>query len=280
VSRAYPTVKEFLAAGSESLEENFFRLVWLPNGTFKTTQRRRLDDLNEFCLPFLQALPARPLRIMDVAASSGATTAEWQAQLERSGLACAMTATDKWLNASLVRLLPGMDALVGEDGSALHFDAFGFGMSSRVSITPLSPVKVALWALFKLFYSAKKKTALPVVLARPAAGLRVEPDDLLAPTPPPWAGAFDVVRAANILNRGYFTGSELSAILVHLRERLRPGGVLVASRTDESSGKNMATLFRHEQGRFSVLARLNGGSEIEELAAPQKKANLTTDERG
>src|ERR1035438_4568778 len=61
----------------DALEAQFFQRVLLPNGTFKTTASRRLDDLNDFLLPYLRQLADRPLRIMDVGASSGVSTVEW-----------------------------------------------------------------------------------------------------------------------------------------------------------------------------------------------------------
>src|SRR5271157_2641182 len=78
----------------DALEAQFFQRVLLPNGTFKTTSPNRLDDLNRFVLPYLQEIAERPLKIMDIAASSGVSTLEWYDSLKSQGIDCDVTATD------------------------------------------------------------------------------------------------------------------------------------------------------------------------------------------
>jgi chemotaxis methyl-accepting protein methylase len=77
---------------------------------------------------------------------------------------------------------------------------------------------------------------------------------------------FDVVRAANILNRGYFDEGTLIAMLLNLRNRLRKGGLLVVCRTNDRNVNNGSILVLGEDGRLGRLARLNEGSEVEDLA--------------
>ena len=48
--------------------------VALKNGTFKTTYPNRLDDINKAFFPHVLSLAGRPIRIMDVGASSGIST--------------------------------------------------------------------------------------------------------------------------------------------------------------------------------------------------------------
>ena len=83
----------------EMLEDLFFRNIHLPNGTFKTTYRRRLDDLNALVRSHLP--PRRPLDCMDVAVSSGVSTLEWIEFLAESGVQCRMTAGDAQVHAYL-----------------------------------------------------------------------------------------------------------------------------------------------------------------------------------
>ena len=54
-------------------EDLFFHSIELRNGTRKTTRHRRLDDLNARVQKLLPT--HRPLEIMDVAVSSGVSTA-------------------------------------------------------------------------------------------------------------------------------------------------------------------------------------------------------------
>jgi hypothetical protein len=76
---------------------------------------------------------------------------------------------------------------------------------------------------------------------------------------------FHVIRAANILNHCYFDPDTLEKMLANLRERLRPGGLLVVCRT-VPEGTNHGSVFRlGDDGRFLRVADLNDGSEIADL---------------
>jgi len=264
MSRSHPTVSEFLSSNSEDTAKAFYKQVLLPNGTFKTTDRHRLDEVNSFSLPFIQALKRNHLKLMDTAVSSGVTTIEWSKQLEIAGLSFEIIATDKVLSANLLTIAPGVKALVDDTGSALHFDFFGHGMSPRISPTPLAPLKAVLRFLFMVTRKRSKPSVL-VPLMMPRNGITAEADDLLSPTPKKWLEAFDVVRAANILHKAYFDSPELALAIKNLQRRLSPGGLLIISRTREHDGKNEASILRHDGGTLSIIGRLNGGSEVEFL---------------
>jgi hypothetical protein len=228
----------------------------LPNGTFKTTERHRLDDLNEFSLPFIRAF-GRPVKIMDVAVSSGSTTIEWRRQLEESGVSCEITATDKTPCAYELTMLPGITAFVDENRVPLHFSVFGRGVSPRVRGI-YAPAKFLLRKMLK----ANRQPLVNKLSF--SADLQIHEEDLLLPNRPEWMGAFDVVRAANILNLAYFSEKQLRSILLTLQQRLTPAGLLIVSRTRENDGKNEAAIFRG----LSPIATLNGGSEITGLTQP------------
>jgi hypothetical protein len=77
---------------------------------------------------------------------------------------------------------------------------------------------------------------------------------------------YDLVRAANVLNRSYFSDDLLVQAAVNMRSYLKgPGGLVLVIRTDALEG-NMATLFElNNDGKFGVLAQFGGGSEIQPL---------------
>jgi hypothetical protein len=77
-------------------------------------------------------------------------------------------------------------------------------------------------------------------------------------------GYFHVIRAANILNALYFSTSKLVDLARAILRRLRPGGLLVVARTHDD-GTNHATIFRLEDDRLTVVARLGRGYEMESL---------------
>ena len=84
-------------------------------------------------------------------------------------------------------------------------------------------------------------------------------------------GHFDLIRAANVLNRGYFDDATLIRMAGALLARLGEGGVLVAVRSDAATG-NHATLWRREGGRLVEVERLGTGSE----AAPMIEVAATS----
>jgi hypothetical protein len=106
-------------------EEAFFRRLALPNGTFKTTRERRLRDVDAWLVEWLSPLP-RELDLLDVAVSSGVTTAELLHVLRRHGSAVRAVATDLTLVGQLLSFGPRIDLLVDSRGSLLELRAGSF----------------------------------------------------------------------------------------------------------------------------------------------------------
>jgi hypothetical protein len=79
-------------------------------------------------------------------------------------------------------------------------------------------------------------------------------------------GRFHVLRAANILNRTYFDDEQLRAGVATLRERLRPGGLLIVCRTHDD-GANHGSIVKVTDEGWLVVGRIGDGSEIEDLIA-------------
>ncbi len=283
----------------QRLETPFFMALRLPaNGTYKTTYHRRFDDLNGLVLSHLP--PKRPLQIMDVAVSSGISTAEWTTQLREAGVAHHMVAGDLVVRAFLIEVSRFFRVLVDRDARLLQVDVNGSG----IFVPALVHVRThpgRLWALFRdlpmlvagFAIAAAAGSAIRSSSSRPGKtlGMQYRPldlvssalsslpdvqiveDDILAGTP---TETVDVLRAANILNQTYFDQRTLEKMVKNLRRRLRPGGLMIVCRTDyygrfddsrtDYGGTNNASLFRlNTDGKFEVQARLNAGSEIENL---------------
>lgn len=289
ISKSRPTAREVFSgtpsAEQDAMERAFFGRVVLPNGTVKTTNANRIDDLNLAALPFIVALAERPVQIMDVGASSGISTLEWYESLSDRGVDCHVTATDLTVYTSLVSLAPGLGVLIDRDRNILHLDVFGRGAPARAK---------GLQGVFAGFMRTLFRTAMmldgnlpplngqtrtaatgwllkcePVTLLTKKlvqhSGLRVLEDDLLKANRPEFKDAFHVVRAANILNRAYFSDQVLTQVVKKLKERLKKNGLLIICRTTDD-GVNNATLFRlTANSEFRVLLRLGNGSEIEDL---------------
>jgi hypothetical protein len=283
--RLFFSGESFSGEQLEQLERAFFCNIILANGTFKTTNHRRLDDLNALLRG--QLPPERPLRVMDVAVSSGVSTAEWAADLQDHGIAHEMTAGDLMVDAFLITVRPNLRVLIDKAGHLLQLDVRGTAIR-----TPFRKRHLARYGLSILAAKAAaamfKPTLRELSRRKPGSGslqkwgmgceplklvssslrkfpdISIVEDDILLNTA--YARCFNVVRAANILNRVYFSDAILTAMLSNLRGRLMPHGLLVICRTNEQQVNN-ATIFRlSEHGTFEVAARLNAGSEIEDLA--------------
>lgn len=296
MSKEAPTVHEFLLASGTSVEEQyalerqFFARVVLKNGTFKTTYPNRLDDINKAFFPHVVRLAGRPIRIMDVGASSGISTMEWYAYLSRSGIDCDVTGSDVTINASLLtfRFTSKVAALVDSKGKMVHFDLFGIGYPRQPSRNLLRPNTLRTLGAQVLFRAAMMIDGKPppvkagrptpwhgvllehqpiALLSRSFANndrLRMIEDDLCAENEVALCQAFDVIRAANILNLVYFPVEQIGRMLARLKQRLKEDGLLIIVRT-HPSGENNASIFRLSDNRFCVVDRFANGSEIEHI---------------
>ena len=262
----------------EEREDLFFHSIELRNGTRKTTRHRRLDDLNALVQKLLP--PQRPLEIMDVAVSSGVSTAEWLIELERAGIPCRMLAGDAVVNAFLISLGPNLRALSDRTGHLMQLDIKGEAVRmppprrrDRIRSLPhvlLMRAATRLFDLGSLTRPARHRlgaTCRPLTLMSPSLNrlpqLRAVEDDILLNRD--YARRFHVLRAANILNLAYFDTATLQRMLRNLRTRLLPGGLLIVCRTNDAEVNNASAFTLREDGRFTLTARLNEGSEIEHL---------------
>jgi hypothetical protein len=255
-------------------EDLFFHSIQLRNGTRKTTRHRRLDDLNDLVLGLLPA--GRPLQIMDVAVSSGVSTAEWLIQLERAGIECQMLAGDAVVEAFLVSI-GGLRALADKTGHLMQLDVGGKAVRlppprrrDRIRYLPHVLLLKTATRLFDLQAPTQRRFGVdcrPLTLLSPSLirlpRLRAVEDDILLNDG--LGRRFHVLRAANILNLAYFDQAQLERMLVNLRGRLVPGGLLIVCRTNEAGVNNASVFSLGIDGRFTVTARLNQGSEITDL---------------
>ncbi len=275
----------------EEMEKRFFASIRLENGTYKFTYSHRLDDLNDLTNKFLP--PTRPLKVMDVAVSSGISTVEWTESLMQAGIDYQMTAGDSTINCCLVSVGRRLHVLADCKGYPLQFDICGKAVPNppgkrnwiaySLPLTILNCVLASIRRVMRrtgLGISASHRRfgtdLCPIDLVisrlRVAPNLQIVEDDIL--TDNNFQSHFHVVRAANILNRGYFDDSTLSQMLLNLQKRLLPSGILVVCRTNELN-ENLATVFRlSDDKKFSAIGRLGKGSDIEDLilALPGGKA--------
>jgi hypothetical protein len=255
-------------------EAAFFSAIRLSNGTFKTTSDRRMDDLNTFVVDEWRRSGVRVDEALDLGASSGVSTLEWLDALTNAGHDVHMTATDLALWVNVIRLGPGFSVL--EDASGLPLQHIFFGLRLRPwrrkldYVTGYALLGRIIRVAAALLRAKSTARSSRVMLASPRAldhdRLSWAEDNVLAPNRERFVHRFDVIRAANILNLGYFEPEQIRIAVRNLKRRLKgPGAHLIVNRT-WSDGTNHATLFRlGAADRFEVQARFGRGSEIDEL---------------
>lgn len=236
------------AAPTQAMEHEFFGALRLANGTFKTTYAQRLDDLN---VQILRHLPGREtIRAKDVAASTGVSTMEWYDSLAAAGIDCKMTASDLHWRARLLAC-PGLTVLTDVAGNVLQVDVAGRVLNGEIAPKPLL-------RLFRALPSREVTLASPRLTSYP---IEIVEEDLFRSAP----GRWDVIRAANILNRSYFPEQQLRAGVASLVGTLAPRGILAVCRT-KSDGSNHGSVFRLADDRLELLDDLGDGSEVKDLA--------------
>jgi hypothetical protein len=257
MSHSRPTASEFISSIYDpQLEREFFARVMLPNGTAKFTSEHRLDDLNHLSLPMIKALPFKPLRIMDVAASSGVSSAEWHDQLLSAGLDFTLCATDLVTTALHAKAL-GAECLFDGQMKPIHVSAFGRGMPPKAPM-PIGIVPMAVSTCLKLVRN--RPVSLMSKRFQESPRLRIEQDDIQKRS---CLTGFHVLRAANILHRKYFTERQLIDIIQKLKSRLAEGGLFIVCRTLDGCSHGVMCSFN--SGTLLVVARIGNGHEVEPL---------------
>lgn len=266
------TVGRYLAAhraGEVAVEDEFFWQLQLASGVFKATNRHRFDDTFDLLRRALPSAQTR-LRILDVACSSGISTVELHQALARPGLTIETVGTDittKVMHATTAR----GDALVYDlAGNILGAEIDGMLINRR----PNRAVRLHHpWRTYRArrlvaehergggFRPDAGATVSEVPLVSSAVartpGVTIVEEDMLQPQV---AGAFDLIRAANVLNRGYFSDPQLRACVAALLARARVGGLLFVVRTTATI--NHGTLWRVTDTGVTTIDRIGDGSDI------------------
>jgi hypothetical protein len=256
-----PAVLADASSASPEQERRFFEQLRLPNGTWKTTYRHRLDDLNELLLGLLPV--GHKLEVMDVGISSGISTVEWSEQLAAHGIDHRIVAGDIQIAGRLTTFGSWFSLVCDESGhEPLLLEVGPFSLpirSERRTVRVLRPL------LARLLRGLAMSRSCPVFLvtaeARQAPQIEVVRDDVLEPGH--FEARFDVLRAANLVQRSYFDEPTLRQAIANLRDRIRNGGLLALCHTVE--GVNRATVFRRDDDQLVAVAFLGGGVEVREL---------------
>ncbi|AMW04159.1 hypothetical protein GEMMAAP_03545 [Gemmatimonas phototrophica] len=248
-------------------EEEFFRRLKLQNGTYKTTARNRMPELDLACAELLRGTVG--VRILDMGVSSGVTTADLLQVMAQYTDIGEMVAADLTAHASL-RQLGALGVLYDESGYVLQVavggNARGRPHDAGKSVQSQSVDLCMRGAGRLLQWLGVPPVPLPLMSARlrGAHAVRFVSQDVFVRNAG-WEGHFDLVRVANLLNRAYFSEAQLQQALAHAIEYVKPMGYLLVNRSTDDGFNHGTILQRQPQGHLSVVQRFGSGSEVEAL---------------
>jgi hypothetical protein len=272
--RYLPLVLESLVVGS---------------GAFKRTENRRFEELDGAILGLVRAIERaadEPLRVHDMGASDGRTSAELYAKLRSIG-AVDFTASDLYRTVHVVEPEDrSWWVAFDEDRQPIQYGRWG------VVISPFLPDHLLLYPINRLIARWLEYTVVPRAtkciaemdldaiadlngvrvgghrvsnialvsrgcrdLMRRDSGFRFTRHDVRQRS----SSKYHLIRVLNVLNHVEVNG-QVEAIQ-NCYDALLEGGILVIGRSIDPGGNTSASIWRREHGGFELIRDLHGGSE-------------------
>lgn len=271
------TAKQFFlepeALRDPAVESAYISGLKMRNGTFKQTSPSRFASL-EAPLATALAPDADQIReVLDVGMSMGQTTVELADFLGTLGIPAELTGTDLFIDAHLIDVGTNLHVLTDAGGWPLQYGYYGRAFrpwSSRLDYLTLAAVPRALAqkmlrkTLLRKIESADTRLVQMVGQALRDRKITLVENDIFTPTDS-FATRFDFIRAANILNKGYFAPDQIRKAISNIKAYSSgPGAFLLVVRT--TGTENDGTLFKLSRaGGYDAVKRFGKGSEIENL---------------
>jgi hypothetical protein len=255
------------------------------NGTCRTTFRNRLRDVDAAAKGILERLyPSNTeLLVEDRAVSHGLTSLEWAQQLFQAFPHSQFEASDKLLYLIQLSLASGGTYILEPEGQPLQYIKPPFVVSlshKEPSLLPFNRL-IAAQARRRLrhlllpdgwmesgggdgYQVSEIKCVHPEALAfnRTDPRFQLRTRSVFDTT----LNAVHVLRTMNILNKDYFSDSQLREGSEAAFRSLKLGGVWIVGRTLESDFSNHATFLQKLENGWGILARIGNGSEMEGYA--------------
>lgn len=255
------------------------------NGTCRTTFRNRLRDVDTATMGILEQLYPLDIELLveDRAASHGLTSLELARKVFQAFPNSRFEASDRLLSLVQLTLATGEKYILEPEGQPLQYirPPFVVGLSEKESF--LLPVNRLIAALARLRLrqllpdsdrieslrgdrcqitqiNCVHPEALTFSIANPRFQLRARSVFDITPN------AVHVLRTMNILNRDYFSDSQLREGSGAAFRSLKLGGVWIVGRTLESDFSNHVTFLQKLENGWGILSRIGDGSEMEEYA--------------
>lgn len=280
---ATPTARSILLSSRNIVKENefaFFSSLKLKNGVTKTTYSHRMRNVDIWLLDFLPKDVV--VNVLDVGISTGITTVELCELFDAKGVQYQVIGMDSDLTGFLLIFGDDNSILVDKNMNPIHFEikGKGFGYVKGTNLKHLvdrALLKLKCKIFMNLILKDDLETMGKVIRKGGFEVHRVElvcreitenpsiqlvEDSIFSENT---EKQFDFIRAANILNKTYFSDERIKTAARKLRERLATGGQLLICRTD-TDGQNNASLFNVTGGnRYGLVGRFGKGSDIEDL---------------
>lgn len=238
-------------------------------GIWKWTGQNRLRRIDQLLAAQVRTRGSAPGRMLDIGASDGITTLDTVAFLRaETGIEVSATVIDR--DTRLLRFrIPG-GALYASPSLRpvlVRWGRIGLYLEPMDGLEGLLFNRLAA-ALSRRYASilarADLSSATPVPTVNPAVAhcpsIEVIERDLFEPEPR-WFGAFDVVRASNVLVLSYYTPERITEALGIAHRYLKEGGALLVSRNviGAQDEREIGGLWIKRGGRFVR------GSALDEL---------------
>ena len=282
---------------SPQLYDSLVGLMPMPSGVWKLTWRGRMATLDAMVLDLLRDRFGRgtALSVNDVAASTGITSVEFLRAL-KAAFTVELVASDLYRDVIAVEGpgRPRLAVVFDERGRAVQYVWGRLVLPAGIDESAAYPVNRLLRRWIRRRVEPRARAALartdvgslaafgPVetdghrvvrlpMLAyealraiRDDPGFRFEIWDVLQPLP----RRAHVVRAMNILTADHLAASERERALRHCVEAVLPGGLFVVGWNPMASPDAVrASVYEVQGDRLSLLAVLNGGSDVDDDVA-------------
>lgn len=248
-------------------EDTFYAMITdfrLPNGTYKTTMGNSFQDLDEKIISLLT--PAKTYTIQELAASDGITSINLVNALTQRNIHFNITLSDKYSEFYCYRKT-FLKYFADAEGNVSYADFFGIMLNKYLSNRFI--LSKLLGKLLKdKIDTAGKRTKFLLINPRTSELIKAGKINYITYDifdPAAEKGSFDISRCMNLLNPRLFSNETLSTGIKNMLDSTKEDGLIIIGRTDRTSGKNNATIYRKSGNKINPVLHVNDGSEINDL---------------
>ena len=251
---------------NEKMMKKIFSLLRV-DSTFMTTSYNRMFDVNLILKKYINKYFSEKPVICDFAVSSGQSTLELLADLNKQKIQN-IYGFDKKIHITIYKLgkliflysAKNELLMVEYDKQCLRYRYYFFFKKIEKFLPNLFN-KLYLFDLINIEY---KKSKLLIPSLDKVNQLKFYEQDIFN-IDKKYFNFFDVVRVSNLLNYSYFSKTQLKKAISNIKKISKDNSIIIVNRTPNKKKKNTASFFRKKRGKFQLMEDINGGSEIKKL---------------